>query len=132
MNQKPVTGTQLCPWLSVRSGAEAVRFYQHAFDAREEHRIEDPSGAVVSRLSIEGAEFWLSDESPEHANFAPPSLGGTTVKLFLKVIEPLVVFDKAFQAGATIVSPVVESHGWLVGRVMDPFGHHWEIGCPVE
>jgi PhnB protein len=29
-------------------------------------------------LSIEGAEFWLSDESPEHYNYSPESLGGIT------------------------------------------------------
>lgn len=37
--------------------------------------MEDPGGAVVARLAIEGAEFWLSDKSPEHGNFSPESLG---------------------------------------------------------
>jgi uncharacterized glyoxalase superfamily protein PhnB len=23
-------------------------------------------------------------------------------------------------------------HGWRVGRVVDPFGHHWEIGKPLS
>jgi PhnB protein len=26
---------------------------------------------------------------------------------------------------------VSEEHGWRVGRLVDPFGHHWEIGCPL-
>ena len=29
----------------------------------------------MARLSVDGAEFWLSDESPEHSNFSPESLG---------------------------------------------------------
>jgi PhnB protein len=61
--------------LSVRNGARAVEFYKSAFGAIEVHRVEDPGGSVVSRLSVDGAEFWLSDESPEHGNFSPESLG---------------------------------------------------------
>jgi uncharacterized glyoxalase superfamily protein PhnB len=49
--------------------ARAAEFYKSAFGAVEVFRIEDPSGAVVCRLSVEGA---------------------------------------------------------------DPFGHHWEIGHPLE
>jgi len=22
-------------------------------------------------------------------------------------------------------------HGWKLGRIADPFGHHWEIGHPL-
>ncbi|MGH9833961.1 MAG: hypothetical protein ACRD9Y_13150 [Blastocatellia bacterium] len=40
----------------------------------EVYRMEDPGGAVAPRLAIEGAEFWLADESPEHENFSPESL----------------------------------------------------------
>jgi PhnB protein len=24
-----------------------------------------------------------------------------------------------------------EAYGWRIGRVRDPFGHHWEIGKPL-
>lgn len=42
------------------------------------------------------------------------------------------LFDQAVAAGATVVSPVSDqSYGWRVGRFVDPFGHHWEIGMPV-
>jgi PhnB protein len=119
------------PWLSVRNGARAVKFYESAFGAKEVYHLEDAAGSVVSRLSIEGAEFWLSDESPEHANFSPESLGGGSVKMILTVSNPDAWFAKAVAAGAREVSAVQEGHGWRVGRVVDPFGHHWEIGRPV-
>jgi PhnB protein len=128
--QTPVA-VSLAPWLSVRNGARAVEFYKAAFGARETFRIEAPDGAVVSRLSIDGAEFWVSDESPEHANFSPESLGGGSVKMLLTVPDPDSVFAGAVAAGARQVHPVHEGHGWRVGRVVDPFGHHWEIGRPV-
>jgi PhnB protein len=48
--------------------------------------------------------------------------------MVLTVADPDAVFKRAVSAGATVVVPVSEMHGWRVGRVADPFGHHWEIG----
>ena len=124
--------TSIAPWLSVRNSARAVDFYKSAFDATEVFRLEDPGGSVVARLSVEGAEFWLSDESPEHGNFSPESLGGGSVRMILTVADPDAVFIRARAAGAAEVFPVGEEHGWRLGRVVDPFGHHWEIGRPLD
>jgi PhnB protein len=122
----------VAPMLSVRNGARAVEFYKAAFGATEVFRIESPDGAVVCRLSVEGAEFWVSDESPENANYSPESLGGGTVRMILTVPDPDAMFARAIAAGARSVVPVKEEYGWRLGRVADPFGHHWEIGHPLE
>ena len=37
----------------------------------------------------------------------------------------------AVAAGAREVRPVGAEHRWLLGRIEDPFGHHWEIGKPL-
>jgi PhnB protein len=121
----------IAPWLSVRNGARAVEFYKSAFGATETFKIESPDGAVVCRLSVDGAEFWLSDESPEHLNFSPETLGGGTVKMLLIVPDPDAMFEKAIAAGGRSVHSVEDMHGWRVGRMVDPFGHHWEIGRPL-
>jgi PhnB protein len=128
MSSNAVTGASLSPWLSVRDAARAVEFYKSAFGAVEVYRLEDPGGAVVSRLSVEGGEFWLSDEFPENGNYSPQTLGGGTARMILTVPDPAAVFNRAVAAGAVEVYPVMEEHGWRVGRVVDPFGHHWEIG----
>ncbi len=120
----------IVPMLSVRNGAGAVAFYQAAFGAVEVYRVEDPTGAVVARLSVNGAEFWLSDESPEHGNYSPESLGGSSARMILTVADPDALFARARAAGAQEVFAVAEAHGWRLGRVVDPFGHHWEIGRP--
>jgi len=117
----------IAPWLNVRNGARAVDFYKAAFGAAELFRIGDDN-STVAQLSIDGAEFWLSDESPEHSNFSPESLKGSTVRIILTVTDPDTVFARAVQAGAKEVFPVTDEHGWRVGRVSDPFGHQWEIG----
>src|SRR5580704_638834 len=123
--------TSIAPMLSVRKGASAVDFYKAAFGARELFRIDDESGAVVARLSVGEAEFWVADESPEHSNFSPESLSGSSVRMVMTVDNPDAAFERAVEAGAKIVWPVSDQHGWRLGRIVDPFGHHWEIGKPL-
>jgi PhnB protein len=118
----------IAPWLSVRGSAEAVEFYKAAFGALEVYRLEDPDGGVVSRLSVDGAEFWLSEESADHGNASPETLGASSVRMILTVADPDLLFAQALAAGASEVFPVGEEHGWRLGRLMDPYGHHWEIG----
>jgi len=130
-SQSPSTiQTTLAPWLSVRGSVRALEFYKTAFGAVEVYRL-DGRGGVVARLSIDGAEFWLADESPEHGNFSPEKLGGATTRLILTVADPDAMVARAIAAGAKEVYPVSEGHGWRIGRVVDPFGHHWEIGHPL-
>ena len=78
MRRDAGTGTSvaysIAPMLSVRNGARAVEFYKSAFGAIEVHRVEDPGGSVVSRLSVDGAEFWLADESPERSRYTTSRL----------------------------------------------------------
>ena len=123
--------TSVIPLLSLRRGAEAIDFYKRAFGAVERFRIQNDKGEVVAQLSVDGAEFWVADESPAHANFSPETLGGGTIRLLLVVSDPDAIFAQALSAGATRVSPVEVQHGWRVGRVVDPFGHHWEICKPL-
>lgn len=121
----------IAPLLSVRNGTRAIEFYKSAFGTTERFRIDDESGAVVARLAVGDAEFWVADESPEHANFSPETLGGGTVRMVMTVADPDVAFDRAVAAGATVVWPVANQYGWRLGRIVDPFGHHWEIGKPL-
>jgi PhnB protein len=122
----------LAPILSVRNGAAAVEFYKKAFGAEELFRVEAPGGAVVAQLAVGGADFWLGDESPQHFNFSPDTLGGGTVRMSLVVEAPDALFDQAVAAGGRVVYPMEDqSYGWRLGRIVDPFGHHWEIGKPL-
>ena len=127
-NQK----TAIAPMLSVRKGVSAIEFYKAAFGADELFRIDAESGAVVAQLSVGGAEFWVADESPEHSNFSPASLGGGSVRMVMTVEDPDAAFERAVAAGATVVWPVSDQYGWRLGRIVDPFGHHWEIGKPLS
>ena len=127
----PDPRTTIAPMLSVRKGAKAIEFYQDAFGAAELFRLDGDDGTVVARLSVGAAEFWLADESPEHQNFSPESIGGGSVRMVMTVENPDAAFERAVAAGATVVSPVSNQYGWRLGRIVDPFGHHWEIGKPL-
>lgn len=128
-DQRPV----VVPQLSVRRGREAVEFYKAAFGAVEDYRVggTDAHEGVVSQLSVGDATFWVADESAENANFSPETVGGGTVRMLLVVDDPETVVAEAVAAGATEVYPVGEQHGWRLGRIVDPFGHHWEVGRPL-
>ena len=120
--------------LSVRRGREAVEFYKAAFGAVEVYRVggDEDNESVVSQLAVGDASFWVADESPEHENFSPESVGGGTVRLLLMVDDPDAAIERAVGAGATLVTPATDEHGWRLGRIADPFGHHWEIGRPLR
>ena len=124
----------IAPWLSMSDPTTAVDFYKAAFGAVEVYRVGGSDGqeAVVAQLSVGRGSFWVADESPEHKNFSPESVGGSTVRLLLIVEDPQSVCEHVIALGATEVTPVEESHGWLLGRIEDPFGHHWEIAKPLS
>jgi PhnB protein len=125
--------TSILPQLSVRRGRAAVEFYKAAFGAVEDYRVggTDDNESVVAQLSVAGASFWVADESPAHQNFSPESLHGGTTRMLLIVADPGAAIERAVSAGATQIYPASEEHGWLLGRIEDPFGHHWEIGKPL-
>lgn len=125
--------TRVLAQLSVRRGRDAVEFYKDAFGAVEDYRVggTDEHEAVVAQLSIGEASFWVADESPTHGNLSPESVGGATARMLLMVDDPESVVGRAVTAGAREVNPVGEEHGWLLGRIEDPYGHHWEIGKPL-
>ena len=120
--------TAFLPTLSVRRGAAAVEFYRKAFGAEVLFCMADPDGAVVAQLSIDGVQFLVADEVPEYENFSPETLGGGSIRMGLVVADPDKVTKSAVAAGATEIYPVADQdYGYRLGRIKDPFGHHWEI-----
>jgi PhnB protein len=117
--------TSVTATLAVRDWSRAVNFYKAAFGAVEVFCVP---GGGVAELSVNGATFWVAEESPPHLNFSPESLGGCSVRMLLIVEDPAAACQRAVAAGAKQVVPVGDAHGWRLGRIVDPSGHHWEIG----
>ncbi len=122
----------VAPLLAVRKGKKAIEFYKAAFGAVELFRTVSEDGAIAARMAIGQSEFWLADEAPANRNFSPASLGGSTVRMVLVVDNPDEIYARAVTAGAESLFQVVDQpYGWRIGRLIDPFGHHWEIGRPI-
>ena len=93
--------------------------------------MEEPEGVLqVAKLSVDGAGFWLGEES-DNGNLSQESPGRGSVRMILTVTDPDALFVQALEAGASEVFPVGEQYGWRLGRLVDPFGYHWEIGRPL-
>jgi PhnB protein len=115
-------------WLD-RAGA-AVAFYEAAFGATVLHRVGEGDD-IVAQLSVAGAAFWVAAAGRERKRFSPQAIEGATSRILLVVDDPDVLFEQAVSAGATPVAPMAEEHGWRLGRIIDPFGHEWEIAKPL-
>ena len=124
-----MTGIQ--PELWVDRAGDAVEFYGDAFGARVIHLVGD-GDEIVAQLSI-GTEacFWIASADAARGRLSPSDLQGATGRILLVVDDPEVVVRSAVAAGAEALSPVRDEHGWRLGRVVDPFGHEWEIGRPL-
>jgi len=122
--------TTLTPMLAVKNGAAAVEYYQKAFGAELIDKMEIEGKLIIAALSIDGANFYISDESPDLNNLGPSSLSGrTTVRMELEISDPDEFARKAVAGGATIMFPIEDrDYGYRQGRIVDPFGHHWIIG----
>jgi predicted enzyme related to lactoylglutathione lyase len=119
------------PELWVERADAAVAFYQDAFGATVMHQVGDGQD-IVAQLSVEGAGFWVAAASSPMKRFSPRAIDGTTSRTLLVIADPEHVIQQAIGAGATELSPVADEHGWHLGRIVDPFGHEWEIGRPLD
>ena len=122
--------TRIQPELWVEGASAAVAFYQAAFDAVLVHHVGHGDD-IVAQLAIGTAGFWVTEASSSMQRFSPRAIGGTTSRTLLVVDDPDRVLGRAVAAGATEIAPVGEEHGWRMGRIVDPFGHEWEIGRPL-
>jgi PhnB protein len=122
--------TAIQPELWVEHASRAVAFYRDAFGAKVLHQVGDGDD-IVAQLAVDDAVFWIAAAGPDLGRFSPPAIGGGTGRMLLVVDDPAAVHRRAVDAGAVEKSPVGEEHGWLVGRVVDPYGHEWEIGKPL-
>jgi PhnB protein len=122
--------TSIQPELWVENPREAVAFYEAAFGAVVLHRVGDGDD-IVAQLGVGEARFWVAGTSDEMGRLSPQAVGGATSRTLLVTDDPDDVVRGAVAAGATLTSAVADEHGWRLGRIVDPFGHEWEVGVPL-
>jgi PhnB protein len=107
-----------------------MAFYAAAFGAVVVHCVGEGDD-IVAQLQVGDAAFWVAPTSQEMRRLSPEEVSGTTSRTLLVVADPDRVVRSAVDAGATEISPVTDEHGWRLGRIIDPYGHEWEIGSPL-
>ncbi len=131
----------LAPYLTVKGGLDAIKFYESAFDADPISVVMADDGLRVLHAAVEINDglFYLSDEFPEYGGggaTAPKATGGASVTIHIELKTPRQVdrmFAQAVAAGATVVMPVADMFwGARYGQLRDPFGHVWSISAPLK
>jgi PhnB protein len=124
--------------LTVDDAAAAIDFYVKAFNGVELGRVPGPDGRklIHGAVQINGSTVMLADDFPEMSDgksSTPKALGGTPVTIHLVVTDVDTQFQRAVDAGATVVMEVADQFwGDRYGMLRDPFGHQWSMGQPVR
>jgi PhnB protein len=121
--------TSIQPELWVDDPVAAISFYEAAFEASVMHRVGEGHD-IVAQLAVGEARFWVSLTNADSGRVSPMAIRGATGRTLLVVDNPDEVLRRAMSAGADELAPVGDEHGWRLGRILDPFGHEWEIGRP--
>lgn len=124
------------PYLMIDGAAEAIRFYENAFGAKELYRLEMPDGKIGhAELDVDGNVLYLADAPDDMPGTSanPKKLGGTSVLLHRYVADVDAVFAQAIAAGATAVrEPEDQFYGDRAAVIEDPFGHAWSLHTHIR
>ena len=122
------------PYLVIRDAAKAIEFYKKAFGAQVRFTMPTPDGKVAhGEIQIGDSIIMIADENPDWGVISPQTLNGSASSVFLYVPDVDATFKQAIAAGATEAMPVADMFwGDRYGKVVDPFGHRWDLATHVE
>ena len=126
--------SSLNAYINIKGCSDAIEFYKKAFGAIEKLRLLMPDGKIAhAELEIEGSLLMMADENPDWGTKSPETLGGNSMTISLYVPDVDQSFQKAIDAGATVIMPVKdEFYGDRTGQILDPFGYKWMIATHIE
>lgn len=128
----PAGHHSITPTLICRNAASAIDFYKKAFGAKEISRAAGPDGKIMhAELEIGDSRIMLGDEMP--GTTAPDPNSKPSSSLYLYVPDVDSVFNSAVKAGAkSNMAPENMFWGDRYGKLVDPFGHFWDVATHVE
>jgi PhnB protein len=125
---------RVSPYLVVDGAQKAIEFYATVLGATERMRMPGPDGRIGhAELQVGDSVIMLADEFPDMGAKGPSAYGGSPVSISVYVEDVDATFDKATEAGATVVRPLENQfYGDRSATFDDPFGHRWTIATHVE
>jgi PhnB protein len=126
--------------ICVKGAADAIAFYEKAFDAvcTMKHMADDGQRVMHSNLEMFGSEVMMHDEFPEFGADvrAPASSGSASMTINVNRALPSdvdAIVSRAQAAGATVtLEPQDVFWGCRYAKVRDPFGHVWAFNAPLK
>ena len=116
---------RVTPYILYEDVASALDWLAGAFGFRERMRLPAPDGSVNhAEMELADGVVMMGCPGPEYQN--PKRAGHVTQELYVYVDDVDKHFDRAKEAGATILEePADQFYGDLRYRAVDPEGHHW-------
>jgi PhnB protein len=114
------------PRLIVNNGADAIAFYEAAFDGQEiGERVCGPQGELIhAEVKIGDSVVMITEDS---TNTSIPTEDTAIMVTYWANVDH--VWDRAVAAGAEVIFPLADHfYGERGGRLRDPFGHAWMVG----
>jgi uncharacterized glyoxalase superfamily protein PhnB len=117
----------ITPYLIIPGAAQWIDFVKQAFGAEEHFRAKRPGAEDVimhAEVKIGDSMIELADANPEY-----PAMPST---LLLRVDDPDAVYNRALEAGATVMQPIADApYGSRGGTVLDVAGNRLHISKPT-
>lgn len=123
----------ITPGLTCKNAAAAIELYKKAFGAVERSRMASPDGSIMhAELQIGSSVVMLADEFPGMS--AAPAAGALpSQSLYMYVENVDAVHEQAVASGCQGAMPPADMFwGDRMSKVIDPFGHHWNMATHIE
>ena len=125
--------TELHPRLIVDGVDKAISFYQAAFGAELVERFVMSGIVVHAAIRIGRSVVSMAEQVPDWKLLAPPTVGGSSVLLYVTLPDPDATCSRFVELGGEVVIAIKDRpYGKREGRVRDPFGHLWVLSRPIE
>ncbi|WOH38203.1 VOC family protein [Thalassotalea fonticola] len=124
----------ITPYLIVKDGNAAIKYYQTAFSAELLLLLNTPDGGVAhAEIKIGDSHIMMAEEYMDLGFVSPETLGGAGVSLMLYLDDVDKAFALAIASGGVELKAVADQfYGDRAGTLKDPFGHIWTLGTHIE
>lgn len=115
----------ITPYLIVPGTPQLIEFMKAAYGAEERFRVNRPGTETIMHAEVKIGDSIL-ELAEANAQFPP-----TPASLVLRVSDVDTVYNRAIEAGATLVHPVADTdYGARGASVKDDSGNSWHIFTP--
>ena len=120
------------PYLFYSNAPAAIDFLCRAFGFEEQFRYPMPDGKIGhAELAHRKSLVMLASVWQEGGHSSPLDLPAVHSQVFCAVDDVDAHYERARDAGATIVTEPSDQHGMRLYRVIDLEGHRWVFTGPV-